>query len=786
MDSECTLLIHLSRKTQLVLEYAYSRCSDPTCSVFWVHADSETSFTHDYKRIADKLGLADSLEGERLWTAVRNQIETLSHWVLVLDNADDLALFGAGRGSSVTKLGPDLSDYIPRGTVGTILWTSRDQRIVGSLVGLRRGIHVAKMTDSEGESLLDTIKNLETRKEIAEDVSRLLIELGSLPLAISQAATYMRRTRLSTAEYLDQIQERKKRWRLLRKSEHDRYRRPQASNSVLETWDISIEYIRQESEMAYGILNVLAFVDSQNITFQMFVEAARLLSSLPDGEASGYDSSRNNIDISGSGSDSDGAETEEEIVYLIARLEEFSFLTARISEGSQRRSYDIHQLVQQALSYNLSIRKDKGSQKVRSAKVAFQIIDHLFPTEFKQETWDKCESYLIHAQRVGEWAGVHNGELGVSRLLTRAFDYLHERGRYREMEPVCLAALNLQEKALGKTHADTIGGMTNLAITYRKQAQYKKAEEIMAEVLQIRHEILGKRHPTTIWSMEELAIIYHNQGRCEKAEEILTDVLQLRREVFGPKHPATIWSMAEFAILYRKQGRNKEAEAILVDILPLRSEILGQKHPETLWNMAELASVYKNQGRYKEAEEIQHEVLRLQKQILRQEHPDTLWSMAELASIYRQQKRINEEEEILAAVSKLRQRVLGQKHPDTLVSMAKLASVYRKQERVKEAGEILAEILQFQQQVLGKEHANTLWTMAELALIYQKQGEIKKAEETLAEVLELRQQVLGQKHPNTLWTMRALGRTYRKQNMTEEKMDIDRAIRELLVSDSRK
>ncbi len=46
-----------------------------------------------------KLGLADTLDGEKLLTAVRLQIEAEPCWLLVLDNADDLELFGVGRQS---------------------------------------------------------------------------------------------------------------------------------------------------------------------------------------------------------------------------------------------------------------------------------------------------------------------------------------------------------------------------------------------------------------------------------------------------------------------------------------------------------------------------------------------------------------------------------------------------------------------------------------------------------------------------------------------------------------
>ncbi|KAK5988409.1 hypothetical protein PT974_12563 [Cladobotryum mycophilum] len=48
-----------SGKTQIALDYAYRQFQDQSCSVFWVHADSEATFMQDYKTIAKTLGLGD-------------------------------------------------------------------------------------------------------------------------------------------------------------------------------------------------------------------------------------------------------------------------------------------------------------------------------------------------------------------------------------------------------------------------------------------------------------------------------------------------------------------------------------------------------------------------------------------------------------------------------------------------------------------------------------------------------------------------------------------------------
>lgn len=148
-----------------------------------------------------------------------------------------------------------------------MLWTSRDKRIAGSLVGAGRAIEVACMTAEEAKMLLETARNEKIGDKEEEDAMVLLTELGRLPLAISQAGAYMLRTSKPIKKYLSGLKSGTKRWEVLQASEFDRHRRPHVSNSVLETWNISIDHIRQADKTAYSILHTLAFLDNQNIPF---------------------------------------------------------------------------------------------------------------------------------------------------------------------------------------------------------------------------------------------------------------------------------------------------------------------------------------------------------------------------------------------------------------------------------------------------------------------------------------------------------------------------------------
>jgi len=133
--------------------------------------------------------LTSGLDGEELLAAVRRRNENLPCWVLVIDNADNLGLFGDGQAvGGMSSTSSSLYKVVPRGSGGTVLWTSRDERIGGSLAGPRCAILVGRMTMDEAEQLLERASKRDADGSEA-DVVALCDELERLPLAISQAAS---------------------------------------------------------------------------------------------------------------------------------------------------------------------------------------------------------------------------------------------------------------------------------------------------------------------------------------------------------------------------------------------------------------------------------------------------------------------------------------------------------------------------------------------------------------------------------------------------------------------
>ncbi|KAJ6143763.1 hypothetical protein N7471_003216 [Penicillium samsonianum] len=736
-----------SGKTQVALEFAWRQSEDKkgACSVFWVHADTQATFAQDYKDIAGKLGLPDDLDGEKLLTAVRDCIESQPRWLLVLDNADDLAVFGVRPAGGSAGESPSLYTYVPQGASGTLLWTSRDKRIVGTLVGAQRGIQVGRMTTDESICLLGKLKNGEGEVSSGEesDARKLLEELQWLPLAISQASAYMMRTSMPIPQYLSRLLAGQERWRVLKAEHFDRHRRPDVPNSVLETWSISVERIRQDDEMAYRILHVIAYVNSQNIPIEIMAAVHTLGNERQEPRS---------------------CESQDRVMEAITRLREFSFLGIREVEGGVQQ-YEMHKLVQEATRYGLSVRSVEDATYF--SNTALQIVTRLFPTP-QPETWRECEKYVTHAVEVGKWAEVCERSREVSDLLTQVSHYYFDCGRWMDKQLVDERAYELRQQVFGDKDPDTIGSLENLALTYHAQGWYSEAELLQVKALELWQEVLGDKHPYTIRALANLAVSYHAQGRYSEAEPLQVKALELRQEVLGDKHPDTMYSLASLAATYHAQGRYREAEPLQVKALELRQEVLGDKHPDTIWNLANLAVSYHAQGRYSEAEPLQVTALELRQEVLGDKHPDTIWNLANLAVTYHAQGRYSEAEPLQVKALELRQEVLGDKHPHTIWNLANLAVSYHAQGRYSEAEPLQVKALELQQEVLGDKHPHTIRSLAHLAVTYHEQGRYSEAEPLQVKALELRQEVLGDKHPETMYSLANLAVTYHKQGRYSE------------------
>jgi hypothetical protein len=729
--------------------------------VLWVYASNAARFEQSFRDIADSVKQDPQAN---IFKLVHDWLRGCKHrWLLVLDNVDD-ARFLVDRPAADPKTGArPLREYLPRCNRGSVVVTTRNRQAALKLVEQRGIVEVEPMDEPSALALLK--KKLGTQADNSK-TAELAAVLEYMPLAIVQAAAYIsqRVPRYSVAKYLDDYRKsERKRTSLLEYDDGQLRRDWEATNSIIVTWQISFEHIRQTRRSAAELLSLMSFFDRQGIPEDLLRRRGRQEQD-DDRDQQGLtteaaDSDDEVKDDASQSSTSTGSE-EDTFEDDVVALRNFCF----ISDETGGTSFEMHALVQLATRTWLAANDELEQWKQ-------QFISNLgaaFPTG-AYENWAVCGPLFAHAKAAVEQRP--EGELPLTQwatLLYRAAWYAEQRGNAAEAKQLAVASLKTRQKVLGQEHEDTWWGMSMVAAAYSLGGEWDKAEKLRKQVMETRKTKLGVDHPDTLTSMANLAATYRNQGRWKEAEELEVEVMETHKTKLGVDHPHTLSSMANLASTYWNQGRWKDAEELQVEVMETHKTKLGVDHPDTLSSMGNLGVTYSMQGKEDKAEPLKMEVMETRKTKLGVDHPSTLTSMANLASTYWNQGRWKEAEELEVEVMETSKTKLGVDHPDTLTSMANLAATYRNQGRWKDAEELEVEVMETSKTKLGVDHPDTLSSMANLASTYRNQGRWKEAEELEVEVMETSKTKLGVDHPDTLTSMHNLAFTWRSLGQSAE------------------
>ncbi|KAI5788600.1 hypothetical protein FPQ18DRAFT_262130 [Pyronema domesticum] len=730
-------------KTQDVLRFIYEYKNQRP--VFWIHAGSITQFEADYR----KLGSLAKIPGhddpkKNIGLIVKQWLEgpQSGEWILVVDNADNKLDFYP-EPTSIESEGTDtvsnviaydgIAEFIPGGSKGTIIVTTRDREVARNLANQNVIIKPELRPEQAMELFYQHYSNTESMPDDTAALTRLLMELQYLPLAIVQVAAYLDLNRsITISRYLEIFKGTKEsQQRLLSKPHHINWRgKNKNAETILTTFSISFRQLRQQSKLADSFLQFMACIDRKAIPRDLFFKI-RL----------------------------DGVEDEFLISEALDKLVNFSILqNAKIDFGSGH-GYEIHSLVHLAMQTYLESEMDTALNK------ASTLLANTLPYS-EYENWVEWRVYLPHATAL--LAHLVGDSQASADLCVKTGQHLFDLGRYSESLKLYERARKLYAVLFGEENTKTLAAMYLMGYTFRFRGLLKEAQELEEKVLEVRRRTLGEEHPDTLCSMQNLANTYGELGgRLKEVQELEEKVLEVRRRTLGEEHPHTLSSMQNLANTYKELGgRLKEVQELEEKVLEVRRRTLGEEHPDTLSGMQNLAATYAELGgRLKEVQELEEKVLEVRRRTLGEDHPDTLFGMQNLAITYKELGgRLKEVQELQEKVLEVRRRTLGEEHPRTLFSMQCLAITYKEPGgRLKEVQELEEKVLEVRRRTLGEEHPDTLFSIQNLAITYRKLGgRLKEVQELEEKVLEVRRRTLGEEHPDTLRTMQSLAITYKE------------------------
>jgi tetratricopeptide (TPR) repeat protein len=709
-------------KTQLAIEYAY-RHHHEYQAVFWAQAEHTEALVSSFTEMASLLNLAVKTSQEQvvIIRAVKAWLQNHRHWLLILDNADELDI---------------LEPFWPPRLGGHVILTTR----AAAPGRLARRLCVETFSEDQGSLFLLRRAGLialhddttQVRPQDLDMVYQITREVGGLPLALDQIGAYLETTDCGLAAYWQQYQQH----RVVLLSE---YRGLAADHPqpVATVWSLSFQRIAERSPAAADLLRLCAFLAPDAIQEEMLIQGASTLpSTLAETVADGYQLDR-----------------------AIETLRAYSFVT----RDATAKALTIHRLVQTVLRDSLSV-----IQHRQWMEHAVKLVNQFFP-EIEFATWPQCEACVPHATLAAIWIQQGQINTGVAaRLLDSLGYYLADRGRYREAEPFLRRASTMREQILGPEHSDSAISLVHVGEVSHCLGRFAESESLYLRALPFLEQQLGAEHREVANCLYDLGVIFLEQGKHTEAERPLQQAYAIREQLLGPEHPLTAICVNELGRLYEDQGRYAEAATLKVRALAIYEQQSGPGHPQTAYGLHALAVLYRRQGKYAQAEPLEARALAIYEQIHGPEHPAVATSLANLAMIYMMQGNYTEAEPLALRALTIREQQLGAEHPNLAYSLSNLTSIYVKLKKYAQAETVILRALTIREQRSGAEHPTTAYVLGQLADLYIAQGNYPAAELPARRALAIREQQLGPEHPETAMSLQTLGHLYSGQGKYAE------------------
>ena len=429
-----------------------------------------------------------------------------------------------------------LLSYLPQCPNGSILITTRSQTAALKLVEPRDIIAIEPMSPADALTLFE---NKVGRHNNGDDAVELAAALEFMPLAIVQAAVYIsqRIPRYSVREYLQDFRKSDRKRTSLLNYEGGQLRRDQeAKSSIIITWQISFDHIREIRPSAADLLSLMSFFDRQGIP-ENLLRSPGEEKDLPRDHKESNDN--NSLVENVKYSDSDEDERSEPSMNNgfeddVLALRNYSFITCN-ADGT---TFEMHGLVQLATRIWLEAHKQQERWKQ-------QFIKNLcagLPTG-EYENWVTCQALFPHVQSAATQQPKEQDSLrDWASILYKSAWYAWRMGRGVEAENMSVQAMKVRKRILGPEDNDTLNSMAMVGLAYELRGQWNAAEELDVQVMETRKKKLGADHPSTLTSMNNLAFALKETGRETEAVKLMEECIRSRKLVLGLNHPNTVSS----------------------------------------------------------------------------------------------------------------------------------------------------------------------------------------------------------------------------------------------------
>ncbi|KAL8893195.1 MAG: hypothetical protein Q9192_005507 [Flavoplaca navasiana] len=644
-------------KTRLVRQYI-ERQRDPNTSVFWIHAGTAERMKSGSRDIANEVGIqrcndpdADVLKKVKDWF----EGEASGKWLLIYDNVDDIdIMYGQQHGR--------LAAYIPRSNRGSIIMTTRNRQIGIKFATAKNTVSLSDLAEADSITLMTTRLG-ESNPEDEPELKRLVDVLGGIPLAITQAISFIQENGTTPARYLELYESNDSdRAELLSQDFEDDTRDPELKNPIASTWIVTFDYMKAHQPLAADTLCLMSMFDAQAIPEAFLAETA--------------------------GGDCKSPTVLERTLGV---LQAYSLITLRRDRSNDAlhehvgRTFDLHRLVRLVTRNWLTVRSHRDMWLARAIDIMSFQYDEINDLDYDIRCKMKLQ-YMPHALILvsspplalqedeevyvpeifsGQTIMSDHAEDGAicpsctGNILGSMIEFGMSVDRCLRMTQKAIAIYNFH---LGGDHFTALYLRTQEANCINMLGHLSGAEMIYQEVLVSCESTLGPSHRGTLRAGQTLAGSLMVQRKYDEAEHLLSRLEKTACQEYGQADSETIVIMQALSDNLINQGRNEEA-------LEKNSEI--SRLVNTIQNQVALASAYKRSFQYSSAETLLLNLLKDEDGLREDLWLDNVWT--ELANVYFVQRLFDKAEGLYRQVLIYRQHTYGKDSFDTLYAMLYLA-----------------------------------------------------------------------------------------------------------------
>lgn len=458
---------------------------------------------------------------------------------------------------------------------------------------------------------------------------QLLKYLGYMPLAISHAAAFINcRPRMSVARYLEEFQRDDRRLSILMDKFGDQRRDESASDSIIKTWQMTFEKIREEHSSASELLLFMSFLNPHGIpglVLEGYMRHCKRRRSLLDDD--------------------------------MAVLSQYSLVTKADDEDL----FEIHMWVKQCSTVWLSTFEDV--QKWNG--IFLQVIESVYPMG-RFEDIAVCQMLEPHIDGLLADEAIdmaHARADTLADLLLKAACYRYSKGRNAEAESLARRCLRLKESV----HQDRLPVVDLLAYILNNRGAFVESEQVCRQSY--------NPSVTSFYSLSvqrSLGFSLIEQNKLVEAGQILRSAHGTCARQFGPEHALTLHCMGDLATTLAELGSVDAALDLARCALDTSERTNTRNHPQTINFKNHLASILHNSGRHIEAEQEYRSALQSAEKTMGSEHPQTLHIRAGLASCLGEQGAYDEAKRMLLQCLDVYQGTQGPDAYDTLQTTGRL------------------------------------------------------------------------------------------------------------------